>query len=83
MSEPLVQVGWYCWRCEGLVDQPCRSDSVPVSVPAEWAEEMRAEIYRLTTEDNETEQQPAHNDGPTVREAAADDRRWALEKAGE
>jgi len=24
-----------------------------------------------------------HNDGPSVREAAADDRRWPLEKAGE
>ena len=26
---------------------------------------------------------PAHDNGPTVREAAANDRRWPLEKAGE
>lgn len=26
---------------------------------------------------------PAHNDGPSVREAARNDRRWPLEKAGE
>ncbi|BBC30040.1 hypothetical protein SGFS_013340 [Streptomyces graminofaciens] len=29
------------------------------------------------------EQPAAHNDGPTVREAAADDRRWPLQKTGE
>ena len=45
-SPELVQVGWYCWRCEGLVEQPCRSDNVPVSVPAEWAGDMEAEIRR-------------------------------------
>lgn len=30
-----------------------------------------------------TDGSAAHNAGPTVREAAADDRRWPLEKAGE
>jgi hypothetical protein len=49
----LVHVGWYCWRCEGLVEQPCRSDNVPVSAPAEWASEMEAEIRRLGKEDDE------------------------------
>lgn len=48
-----VPVGWYCWRCQGLVEQPCRSDNVPVSVPAEWADDMRAEIRRLGDEDDE------------------------------
>ncbi|MBR8638650.1 hypothetical protein KEF29_03385 [Streptomyces tuirus] len=28
-------------------------------------------------------EQPAHDTGPSVREAAANDRRWPLEKAGE
>jgi hypothetical protein len=31
----------------------------------------------------EAEEQPAHDDGPSIAEAAADDRRWPLEKAGE
>lgn len=45
---PLVQVGWYCWRGEGhLAERACRSDNVPVYVPAEWATEMGAEIRRL------------------------------------
>jgi hypothetical protein len=46
----LVQVGWYCWRCEGLVERPCRSDNVPVSVPADWARDMETEIRRLSEE---------------------------------
>lgn len=40
----LVQVGWYCWRCHGIVTQACRSDNVPIHVPAEWAEHMVREI---------------------------------------
>lgn len=28
-------------------------------------------------------EQPGHNDGPSIREAAADDRRWPLQKTGE
>ncbi len=56
----LVQVGWYCWRCEGLVEQPCRSDNVPVSVPADWAADMEAEIRRLGEEpdDDQPQEQP-------------------------
>lgn len=48
---PLVQVGWWCWRGDDhghLVDIPCRSDNVPLHVPAEWATEMRALIQHLT-----------------------------------
>ncbi|WP_171117844.1 MULTISPECIES: hypothetical protein [unclassified Streptomyces] len=77
----LVHIGWYCWRCNGLVEQACRSDNVPVSVPADWADDMRAELRRLGEEDDTPA--PAHDAGPTVREAAADDRRWPLEKHGE
>ncbi|MDH6610264.1 hypothetical protein M2164_005899 [Streptomyces sp. SAI-208] len=51
-GQPLVQVGWYCWRCAGLVEQPCRSDNVPIHVPAEWADDMIKEIRRLGEEDN-------------------------------
>jgi hypothetical protein len=40
----LVQVGWYCWRCHGIVAQACRSDNVPVHVPADWVEDMTKEI---------------------------------------
>lgn len=55
--EPLTQVGWYCWRCEGLVEQPCRSDSVPVYVPDEWAGDMEAEIRRLAEEPDDVDLQ--------------------------
>jgi hypothetical protein len=48
----LTQVGWYCWRCQGLVEQPCRSDNVPIHVPAEWADDMEKEIIRLGEEDD-------------------------------
>lgn len=41
---PLVQIGWYCWRCHGINPDPCRSDAVPIHVPAEWADDMRTEI---------------------------------------
>ncbi|MFF2731834.1 hypothetical protein ACFVS9_28485 [Streptomyces sp. NPDC058008] len=40
----LVQVGWYCWQCRGIVDQACRSDNVPVHVPADWEQDMVREI---------------------------------------
>lgn len=36
-----VLLGWWCWRCEGFNEQACRSDSVPVYVPAEWLTDMR------------------------------------------
>jgi hypothetical protein len=55
-TEPnnLVQVGWYCWRCRAINAQACRSDSVPVHVPAEWAGEMEAEIARREDEPDDT-----------------------------
>jgi hypothetical protein len=40
----LVHVGWYCWRCRAINAQACRSDCVPVHVPAEWADDMNAEL---------------------------------------
>jgi hypothetical protein len=43
-DQPLVQVGWYCWRCRGINESACRSDAVPVYVPEEWAESMKEEI---------------------------------------
>lgn len=76
-AEALVQVGWYCWRCEGLVEKSCRSDNVPVSVPADWADDMLAEIRRLDEEPDD-EPAPAY-DGPSVREAAEADRHWPPE----
>ncbi|MFD5899115.1 hypothetical protein [Streptomyces sp. NPDC060366] len=39
-----MQVGWCCWRCHGIVTQACRSDNVPVHVPANWVDHMRLEI---------------------------------------
>jgi hypothetical protein len=69
----LVQVGWYCWRCAGLVEAPCRSDSVPVSVPAEWAADMEAEVRRLGEEDDDA---PAVSGGvsPATDQTALRDR---------
>jgi hypothetical protein len=43
-DKPLTQVGWYCWRCQGINEQPCRSDAVPIYVSEEWVEDMRKEI---------------------------------------
>lgn len=40
----LVQVGWWCWRCEAVNRTACRSDAVPVYVPAEDAEDVRAAL---------------------------------------
>ncbi|MFC9497710.1 hypothetical protein [Streptomyces sp. NPDC056982] len=51
--ETLILVGWYCWRCEGLNAQACRSDCVPIHVPAEWVDDMLREIRRLEDEDDE------------------------------
>lgn len=59
-EEPLTHVGWWCWRGDNhghLATQPCRSDNVPIHVPAEWADEMRAVIERI--EDGDDETQPA------------------------
>ncbi|MDX5526150.1 hypothetical protein PV677_36385 [Streptomyces sp. DE06-01C] len=53
-AEPLAslgQVGWYCWRCHGIVAQACRSDNVPVHVPADWQEEMTREIAEQENEE--------------------------------
>ncbi|MFD9056153.1 hypothetical protein ACFWCM_12635 [Streptomyces albidoflavus] len=47
----LAHVGWYCWRCRGLVSKACRSDNVPVHVPVEWEKSMVAEIERISEDD--------------------------------
>ena len=47
----LAHVGWYCWRCRGLVSRACRSDNVPVHVPVEWEKSMVAEIERKSEGD--------------------------------
>lgn len=51
-TEPnnLVQVGWYCWRCRAVNTQACRSDNVPIHVPADWAPDMETEIARREEE---------------------------------
>lgn len=49
-ESPLVHVGWWCWRGTGhghLATTACRSDNVPLHVPAEWADEMRAVLQRV------------------------------------
>lgn len=54
-GEQLVHVGWWCWRGTGhghLATQACRSDNVPLHVPAEWADDMRAVLQRIE-DDNE------------------------------
>ncbi|MET9909741.1 hypothetical protein ABZZ74_23550 [Streptomyces sp. NPDC006476] len=52
----LVHVGWWCWRGDNhghLATMACRSDNVPIHVPAEWADEMRAVIQRIEDGDDE------------------------------
>lgn len=45
MSEgDLIMVGWYCWRCRAINEAACRSDSVPIYVPPEWAQDMQQEV---------------------------------------
>lgn len=54
----LVHVGWWCWRGDNhghLATTACRSDNVPIHVPAEWADEMRAVIQRIEDGDDEPE----------------------------
>ncbi|WP_432027420.1 hypothetical protein [Streptomyces sp. 1222.5] len=49
-AEELVHVGWWCWRGDNhghLATMACRSDNVPIHVPAEWADEMRAVLQRI------------------------------------
>lgn len=49
-DEQLVHVGWWCWRGDNhghLATMACRSDNVPIHVPAEWADEMRAVLQRI------------------------------------
>jgi hypothetical protein len=52
-GEPLVHVGWYCWRCHGINSAACRSDCVPVYVPAGWQGPMKQEIAARETGENE------------------------------
>lgn len=54
----LVPVGWWCWRGDNhghLADIPCRSDNVPIHVPAEWADDMRAVIQHLADDHDPSE----------------------------
>lgn len=53
--EQLVHIGWYCWRCRAINAQACRSDCVPIHVPAEWEREMRAEIARREEEPDDVD----------------------------
>jgi len=46
-----VLLGWWCWRCEGFNEQACRSDNVPVYVPAEWLSDMRKTLVTDKEED--------------------------------
>ncbi|WP_069766023.1 hypothetical protein [Streptomyces sp. LUP47B] len=77
-DEQLSQVGWWCWRGDNhghLATEPCRSDNVPIHVPAEWADEMRAVIQRI--EDGDDEETPTaapptgQTHGLTVQQADA------------
>jgi hypothetical protein len=43
-GKPLDVVGWYCWRCQDVNAQPCKSDSVPLYAPRQWAAQMRYEV---------------------------------------
>jgi hypothetical protein len=52
-ADNLPQVGWYCWRCEAINTEPCKSDSVPVHVPADWADLMTEEIAKRDEEDDD------------------------------
>ena len=59
-EDPFEHVGWWCWRGDNhghLATTACRSDNVPIHVPADWADEMRAVIQRI--EDGDDEQPPA------------------------
>ncbi|MGW2721379.1 hypothetical protein [Streptomyces sp. NPDC001492] len=59
-EDPFEHVGWWCWRGDNhghLATTACRSDNVPIHVPADWADEMRAVIQRI--EDGGDEQPPA------------------------
>ncbi|TGZ14707.1 hypothetical protein DV517_61900 [Streptomyces sp. S816] len=54
-AEQLVHVGWWCWRGDShghLATMACRSDNVPIHVPAEWADEMRAVLQRIEDGDD-------------------------------
>ncbi|MFD7016081.1 hypothetical protein [Streptomyces sp. NPDC059928] len=46
----LVQIGWYCWHCRAINTQACRSDNMPIHVPAEWVPDMETEIARREEE---------------------------------
>ncbi|GAA2192794.1 hypothetical protein [Streptomyces bangladeshensis] len=55
-EETLVHVGWWCWRGNNhghLATVACRSDNVPIHVPAEWADEMRAVLRRIEDGDED------------------------------
>jgi len=62
----LVQVGWYCWRCHGIVAEPCRSDNVPVHVPADWEQDMTREISEREEESEGEDDTPENGAWHTV-----------------
>lgn len=31
-----AHIGWWCWRCENINEQPCKSDSVELFANPEW-----------------------------------------------
>lgn len=75
VEEPLTHVGWWCWRGDNhghLATMACRSDNVPIHVPAEWADEMRAVIQQIEDGDDESEpavvSSPPATDRATVRD---------------
>lgn len=84
-EEPLVHVGWWCWRGDNhghLATMACRSDNVPLHVPAEWADEMRAVIQRIEDGD-EDEEQPAVLPAVPVPPTTATDRAAVLREAAD
>ena len=95
-DESLVHVGWWCWRGDNhghLATMACRSDNVPLHVPAEWADDMRAVLRRIEDGDDEgTEAAEAHPPALTWKietplrgewrhtGATHDDHTWATER---
>lgn len=54
MSEPasanLVQVGYFYWRCDTVMEAPCRSDNPPVYAEAEWLPHFEEAIWKRENE---------------------------------
>lgn len=61
-GELVHHIAWYCWRCRDLVEQPCRSDNVPIYVAPEWVADLEREL---------AERDAAHDRDPLVRVSKA------------